>query len=51
MVFSLSDWSLRNVCLVPDMENRMWALQRVVFLLMDVDATVCDVRCSADMMC
>jgi hypothetical protein len=51
MVFSLSNWGLLYVGLVPDMGNRMWGLQRLDFVLMDMDATVCDVGCSADRMC
>jgi len=51
MVFSLSNWGLLYVGLVPDMGNRMWGLQRLDFVLMDMDATVCDVGCSASNMC
>lgn len=51
MVFSLRNWSLLYVGLVPDVGNRMWGLQRMDFVLMDMDATVCDVGCSADRMC
>jgi len=51
MVFSLLNWGLLYVCLVPDVGNRMWGLQRLDFVLMDMEATLCDVGCSADRMC
>jgi hypothetical protein len=52
MVFSLSNCGLLYVGLVPDVGNLMWGRQRLDFVLMDMDATVCDdVGCSADRMC